>query len=117
MGAPDTFDVDGFVATLAAVSNSGRTVQAPAFDRGIEEPVPGAIETLPELLTVVGEGNCPFFVQVPDDIRHERLIARHIAFGKSPTDAAAWAHGPDEANARTIAATASRADHTIALDG
>lgn len=134
MGAPDTFDIEGFIATLEAVRDSGRTVHAPGFDRDIEEAIPGAIEILPQSRSVVVEGNyllldsggwqrvaplldVTFFVHVPNDIRHDRLIARHIAFGKSPTDAAAWALGPDEANARTITATAARADHVIALDG
>jgi pantothenate kinase len=139
MGAPDTFDVDAFVATLAAVRDSGRTVRAPAFDRDTEEAIPNAIEILPESRTVVVEGNylllggdvensggwervarlldVTFFVDLPRDIRHQRLIARHIAFGKSEADAAAWALGPDESNARLIEATAFRADHEIALPG
>jgi pantothenate kinase len=142
MGAPDTFDVDGFVATLSAVralrpaasalpSRSGRPVLAPAFDRDIEEPVPDAITIGPELLgPVVVEGNylllwpavaelldLSFFVEVDRGIRQQRLIDRHVRFGKSRADATAWALGPDEANALAIDATASRADHTIALGG
>jgi pantothenate kinase len=134
MGAPDTFDVEAFVATLAAVRDSGRTVWAPGFDREIEEAIPGAIEILPESRTVVVEGNylllndggwervaplldVVFFVEVPRDIRQHRLIARHIAFGKSEADAEAWALGPDESNARAVDATAARADHAIVLDG
>lgn len=130
MGAPDTFDVEGFVATLRAASlrNDGETVLAPGFDRDIEEPVPDAIGISPSFRTVVVEGNylllwdearrlldATFFVELDDDIRLERLIARHVRFGKSPEDARAWATGPDQDNARIIAATAGRADHTIAV--
>ena len=146
MGAPDTFDVDGFVATLEAVgavgaasSNgySGVTVLAPAFDREIEEPVPDAIAITPEFSTVVVEGNyllhdgavegaggwerveplldMTVFVEVDHDVRVERLIARHIAYGKSPEDARAWVLGSDEANARLIDASAARAEHTLRL--
>jgi pantothenate kinase len=162
MGAPDTFDVDGFVATLTAVraaaagaaasgaafgaapgaasgaasgaafGNSGVTVFAPGFDRAIEEAVPDAIALSPEFPKVIVEGNyllletlgwdrvaplldVSFFVEVDPGIRRQRLIDRHIRFGKSPADAAAWALGPDEANARLIKATAPRADHTIAF--
>jgi pantothenate kinase len=135
MGAPDTFDVHGFLATLTAlraVDNSGNPVLAPGFDRGIEEPVPGAIRILQELSTVVVEGNylllesggwervaplldATVFVQVDPGIRVDRLIERHVRFGKSPADARAWALGPDERNAQLIEATAARADRVIEL--
>lgn len=135
MGAPDTFDVDAFVATLVelrAVDNSCNPVSVPGFDRNSEEPVPNAIRILPELSTVVVEGNyllldsggwervaplldATVFVRLDRDIRLERLIQRHIRYGKSPEDARAWALGSDESNARLIDATAARADHTIEL--
>jgi len=135
MGAPDTFDVDGFLATLSAlraVDNSGNPVLAPGFDRGIEEPVPDAIRILQELSTVVVEGNylllesggwgrvapmldATVFVQVDRGIRLDRLIERHERFGKSPADARAWALGPDERNAQLIEATATRADRVVEL--
>ena len=130
MGAPDTFDVAGFVATLTAVRNDGELVLAPSFDREIEEPVPDSIPISPSFRYLVVEGNyllqwpevaelldvC-FFVEVDRGIRQQRLIERHVRFGKSPADATAWALGPDESNALTIEAAASRADHTIALPG
>ena len=135
IGAPDTFDVDGFLATLSAlraVDNSGNPVLAPGFDRGIEEPVPDAIRILQELSTVVVEGNylllqsggwervaplldATVFVPVDRGIRLDRLIERHERFGKSPADARAWALGPDERNAQLIEATATRADRVVEL--
>lgn len=136
MGAPDTFDVDAYVATLTALrpafGNSGVAVAAPGFDRAIEEPVPGAVTVTPEFPIVVTEGNylllgdggwervaplldAVFFVTVDRDIRLSRLIARHEEFGKSPADAAAWATGPDERNAVLVEASAPAATHTIAL--
>jgi pantothenate kinase len=138
MGAPDTFDVDGFVTTLMAIAdpgsfgNSGERVLAPGFDRERERPVPDAINVSPEFSKVIVEGNylllddggweraaamfdVTFFVGVEHDIRLDRLIERHERFGKSPAAARAWALGPDEANARLIEATASRADHLIRL--
>jgi pantothenate kinase len=137
MGAPDTFDVAGCLAVLThlrrAFGNSGDRVAVPGFDRGIEESIPDAAYISPEFPTVVAEGNyllldsggweraaplfdLTFFVDVDHDIRLERLIARHISFGKSAEDARAWSLGPDEANARLIQATAARADHVIRLD-
>ena len=135
MGAPDTFDVPSFVATLRAlrdVHNSCTSVFAPAFDRGIEEPVPDAIEIVQELRTVVVEGNylllesggwesvaplldATVFVRLDRGIRQQRLIERHVRFGKSPADARSWALGTDERNALAIEATAARADHWIEL--
>jgi len=132
MGAPDTFDVVAFITTLRALRFSGETVLAPGFDRTIEEPVPAAIAIPPEKRVVVVEGNyllldvggweavaplldATFFVELDHDTRIERLVARHIRFGKTPDAAAAWALGPDEGNAAVIAATAARADHRIRL--
>jgi len=132
MGAPDTFDVAGFVSTLRALRFSGETVLAPGFDRTIEEPAPAAIAIPPENRVVVVEGNyllldsggweavaplldVTFFVELDRATRVERLVARHVRFGKTPDAAAAWALGPDEANAVVIGATAARADHRIRL--
>jgi pantothenate kinase len=130
MGAPDTFDVDAFVATLTAVRFSADPVLAPAFDREIEDPVPSAIAISPEKRTVVVEGNyllcesggwervaplldVSLFVELDAGIRTARLIERHVRFGKSPDAARSWALGPDETNARLIEATAHRADYRI----
>lgn len=134
MGAPDTFDVDTFVALLDALRdlhNSGVTVLAPGFDRRVEEPVADEIALTPELRCIVVEGNylllrehgwqrvAPLLdltvgVVLDEATRHERLIARHIAYGKTPDAARAWALGPDERNAAAIAATLARADHLLA---
>jgi len=128
MGAPDTFDVPGFVDAVARVKNSDSTQFAADFDRDIEEPVPNAIAFQPELRTIVVEGNylllwpevhelldLTFFVEVEPQLRQQRLIERHIRFGKSPDDARAWALGPDETNARVIHESAARADDVIRL--
>lgn len=145
MGAPDTFDVEAFLAILrrirasgdrasegSASGNSGDPLLAPGFDREREEPVPDAIDISPEFSTVIVEGNyllldsggweaaaplfdLALFVEVARDLRLRRLIERHERFGKSPAEARAWALGPDEANARVIEATAVRADHLVAL--
>lgn len=126
MGAPDTFDLDGFVAILELLRQPG-AVRAPGFDRTIEEPVPGAIEIGADIRFVIVDGNYllhdrdgwqrvrPLLDRVvflaPDDaVRRQRLIARHIAFGKTPADAEEWVARSDDANAALVAATAHRAD-------
>jgi pantothenate kinase len=53
-------------------------------------------------------------VVLDEATRHSRLIARHIAFGKTPDAARTWALGPDERNAAAIAASLEAADHLIA---
>jgi pantothenate kinase len=132
MGAADTFDVDGFVALLHAL-RTGDPVSAPGFDRTVEEPRPGAIVIDPAQRILLVEGNyllhdaggwpavaplldATIFVHLDDATRHERLIARHIRFGKASDAARAWALGPDEQNARLIAAGSSRAGLVLELD-
>ena len=132
MGAPDTFDVDGFVVLLERLRASDSELHAPGFDRDIEEPIPGGVTIAPGRGLIVVEGNyllldsggwervaplldLALFVRVDPDLRLARLIERHERFGKSPADARAWALGPDEANARLIENTAALADHEIRL--
>jgi pantothenate kinase len=128
MGAADTFDVDGFVTLLHAL-RTGARVTAPGFDRTVEEPVADAITIEPAHRILLIEGNyllhwpevaplldATIFVRLDDATRHERLIARHTAFGKTPEEARAWALGPDELNAGIIASGADRADLVLDLD-
>jgi len=133
MGAPDTFDVSAFLRVLAAVRADAGPVDAPGFDREVEEPVPGAIRIGPAHRIVIVEGNYLLhdadgweaaaglldvtgFIRIDPRIRQQRLIARHIAFGKTPDAARAWALGPDEANAALIRSGADRADMLLAVD-
>ncbi len=44
-----------------------------------------------------------WWVEVDESRRVRRLAARHERYGKSREAAAAWAHGPDEHNARLVA--------------
>jgi len=130
-GAPETFDVEGYVALLARL-RSDDTVLAPSFDRDAEETVPDSIEILATHQLVITEGNyllldvpgwrdvrplldeC-WYVDADDDLRRERLIARHVAHGRTRADATAWVLRSDEANARLIATTRDRADLVVGL--
>ena len=133
MGAPDTFDVDGFVEVLERVRADGGEVFAPGFDRTDEEPVPDAIRILPEHRIVLVEGNyllhdsggwervlplldANAYLHLDPRTRRERLIARHVASGKTPDAAAAWVDGPDETNAALIRTGACRADEVLPVD-
>jgi pantothenate kinase len=132
-GAPDTFDAAGYVALLERCRAAGAlTIYAPRFVREIEESYAQAIAVPPSARIILTEGNyllldeepwneldrvidVRYHLDVDDDVRVERLIARHVAFGKSPEEARAWSLGPDEANARLIAASAHRADALLRL--
>jgi pantothenate kinase len=129
MGAPDTFDVEGFVATLEQLRQPGE-LSAPGFDRTIEEPVPDAIVIGADIRIVIVEGNYllhdrdgwervrplldrVIFLEPDDAVRRARLIARHVEFGKSSAEAEAWVARSDDANAALVAATAHLADDVV----
>jgi pantothenate kinase len=131
MGAPDTFDAAAFVALLARVRDGSEdVVQAPTFRREIEAPIADAIAIERRVPLVITEGNyllldvepwsgvrplldeC-WYIEGPEDERLRRLIDRHIEFGKSPEGARAWVLRSDEANARVIEGTRSRADLVV----
>jgi pantothenate kinase len=133
-GAPDTFDVAGFASLLQRIRNEKSVdIYYPVFDRSIEESIAAQGVVTKETKVVIVEGNYLlhdsggweeiaelldelWFIDVDDEKRLERLIARHIAYGKSPADAQSWSRGSDEVNARTIATGRSRAHAVIALD-
>src|SRR5689334_16897015 len=131
-GAPDTFDAEGYAALLRRVRSGEADVVAPMFERDLEQPVAGAIP-VPAAGTVVTEGNYLLLDQprwraareqldvvwhltLDDDVRRERLVARHVAFGKSPDEARAWVERVDEPNARIVEAAAERADLVVEVD-
>ncbi|PWD50862.1 nucleoside/nucleotide kinase family protein [Serinibacter arcticus] len=137
-GAHDTFDGLGYVDLLRRLRAQppradgedpalDGVVLAPRFRREIEEPVGSAIPVPPDVPLVVTEGNyllrreAPWtpvrdlldevwFLAPPEDLRHDRLVARHESFGRSPAAARERSFGSDEVNAGVIATTAGRAD-------
>ncbi len=48
-------------------------------------------------------------------MRVERLVARHVEFGKSRSEAEAWVARVDGSNARLVEAAAVRADAVVDL--
>ena len=130
-GAPETFDVSGYVATLTRLHDeTDSTVYAPGFERHLEQPIAAAIAIEPAARLVVTEGNYlllpadgwervrpllreVWYVDLPDDVRRERLIARHVRFGKSASQAREWVLRSDEANAQLVAASRDAADLVV----
>ncbi len=127
-GALDTFDAGGFVALLRRVREcSEPNVYAPTFRRDLEEAIAGAICVPSTVPLVVTEGNYllhpdgawaavrglldeVWYLQPDDDDRIDRLIRRHMQFGRDVDAATARARGNDQRNADVIAATKTLAD-------
>lgn len=132
-GAPDTFDTQAFIELLSIVKNNAESEQRfPVFHREIEASIENEGSVPSGVKVIVVEGNYLFseehnwqgvfplldhtwFIEIDDEVRIERLIARHIRFGKTKEDAENWSKGSDEANARFIAKTASKAKNLIRL--
>jgi len=93
------------------------------FRREIEERIGSSIPVRADIPLVVTQSGLPlldpgawpraraaidevWFLTLPTKDRHERLVRRHEASGKSPDDAWRWTLGSDERNAEVIMATA-----------
>jgi pantothenate kinase len=129
-GAIDTFDGDGYAALLQRVATArpgDPPIYAPRFDRSLEASLAGAVEIASTVPLVVTEGNYlladsgpwpraraaldeVWFLDLDDETRRARLIARHRSYGRSDAEARQRALGSDETNAQLIAAARSRAD-------
>lgn len=132
-GAIDTFDSHGYLALLQRLrARPSHIIYAPGFDRDIEQPIAASIPVFPETRLVVTEGNYlldddepwpsvqtllseTWFIDVPRDERHRRLVARHIEFGKSAEQAEAWVCDVDERNADRIEMSRHKADLVVTL--
>jgi len=130
-GAIDTFDVGGYVSLLQRLrARDEPVVYAPSYRRGLEEPIAASIVVPHAIDFVITEGNYLlsteppwqrvrslvdeiWFIDTARELRLERLIERHVAFGMTREAATAWAIGPDDVNARYIESTRYRADRQI----
>lgn len=133
-GAPETFDSFGYAALLDRLHRNGDpVVYAPGFQRDIEQPIAGVIPVPSNVRLVITEGNYllhegpgwraamalldeVWYCELATEIRLERLMARHIRFGKTAAETAAWVAAVDEPNAEVIASTKALADYIVALD-
>ncbi|HEY2985680.1 MAG TPA: nucleoside/nucleotide kinase family protein [Jatrophihabitantaceae bacterium] len=129
-GAPDTFDAAGYVALLQRLrANAEDVVYAPEFRREIEEPIAGAIAVPRGVPLVITEGNYllhwpqaralldeVWYVDADEQARLARLVARHMAFGRTRAEAEGRAYGSDQRNAELIAASRDGADLIVWSD-
>ncbi|MCW5319799.1 nucleoside/nucleotide kinase family protein [Verminephrobacter aporrectodeae subsp. tuberculatae] len=131
-GAPDTFDGHGYRSLLERLRKQGddELIYAPEFRREIEEPIAGAIPIFPHAKLLIAEGNYLaleqggwghvaalldelWYVEVDPALRLQRLLARHMQFGRSRQAAEDWVREIDEPNARLIESTLARAHFKV----
>ena len=130
-GAPETFDAAGYAALLTRVRTETETaLYAPGFERELEQPLAAALVVPPSVRLVITEGNylllddppwpsararmdAVWFVTADEKTRTERLVARHVEFGKPRDAARVWVAEVDRRNAFLVSATATRADRVI----
>jgi pantothenate kinase len=135
-GAEDTFDSAGYVSLLRRLraQQTDEIVYAPEFRREIEEPIANAIPVFPETPLVITEGNYllldhghwseirglldeVWYVDVDHSVRRERLVKRHMRYGRSLSEAQDWVDYTDGPNAVRIEATKPRADVLFHWEG
>ena len=126
-GAPETFAAQSFVELVRRLRHPSGVVDCPGFDRTIDEPVAGRVRVTPDDVVVIVEGNyllldeAPWgdlaelfdavgYLDVADEMRIERLVDRHVAFGRERSEAIDFVHRSDEANTQLVVASRARAD-------
>src|SRR4051794_784985 len=130
-GAVDTFDAAGYVHLLRRLrARAEPVVYAPRFDRSLEESIGSAVPVPAEVPLIVTEGNyllvdtgpwasvrglldACWYVEPGEEVRLERLVARHQRFGRSIEEARMRSYGTDQRNAELIASTRARADRVV----
>ena len=125
-GAPDTFDVLGFLHLLRRLRVEDE-VAIPLFDRDLEISRAGADIVTAQDRVLVVEGNylllneapwteaAPLFdltvwIDVPEAELDRRLVARWAYYGKTPAEARAWIDGNDMPNIRRVTLGSQAAD-------
>ena len=130
-GAPDTFDIDGYLAVLDRVRRAGpggepREVLAPVYRRDLHEPVAagtrvtgrGIVVTEGNYLALDSLGwegareriNLLVMLEVDEEELIRRLVTRHMSFGRHRADAGHWVRAVDLPNARLVSACRDRCD-------
>ena len=127
-GAEFTFDAAAAKAKFREIKHGcGAAVTAPAYDRGLHEPVADAVAVAPDCRLVIVEGNYLllnegdwqgmadlFDLSIYIDMSLAEcklgLIARHCRGGRDPDDAEQHYQRVDVRNHRVIEATRHRAD-------
>ena len=127
-GAPETFDLEALTRTLARVA-AGEDCPWPRYDRALHEPVAGApvageialvegnylLLDAPGWRELRGYADYSAFIEADPIFLRRRLVARHVAGGRSPAEAAAFVDASDMANARLCLERSGPADLRLRL--
>lgn len=128
-GAPDTFDVRGFLHLLRRLQVEPE-VAIPIFDRDLEISRGSAQIVTPDDRILIIEGNylllreppwdqvatlvdMTVWLDVPEEELDRRLMARWAHYGKTPEAARAWIDGNDMPNIRRTTKGSAPADFVI----
>jgi pantothenate kinase len=133
-GAHYTFDSWGYVSMLRRISRqeADEVIYAPHFDRSIEDSIAAAVPVRPDDRLVLTEGNyllidlppwnqikrylsLSIFLDLDEETRLERLIMRHIEFGKTREHAIRHVHESDQVNAHLVAGSRHHADFVVEM--
>ena len=132
-GAPDTFDVDGYVEILRRLRESDAgDIYVPIFDRTLDTSVGSAQLVTADCELIITTGNYllldqepwprlrpyldqSWFLEPDEELRIARLIARHVQYGKSPEEAREWVMRSDQRNARMVRGSRDDADLVVRL--
>lgn len=128
-GAPETFDVAGFIRTIRACRTSP-DVSYPTFDRAADRAIPRSGHITPGDETILVEGNYllldsppwdalagewdySIHLDVPLATLRQRLIQRWLDHGHDLAAATRRAEGNDLANAKIVQTQSRKADLLI----
>jgi len=126
-GAPDTFDVAGFVSLLRRLRDREELVYAPEYSRTLHESIGSAIPVPAGVRVILIEGNYllipggawaqvrplldfAIYVEATDKVRVNALLRRQQNRGLSREAARSWVFGSDEVKAALIGTTKQYAD-------
>ena len=134
-GAPETYDTMGLKHALEQICQSGSAGSActymwPGYDRTLHDVVPGKYAITGDILLIEGNyllleespwkelrdyADDTVFVNEPEDMLKERLVARKIRGGSSDREAEEWYANTDASNIRRVLKGSVRAGHEIMI--
>lgn len=130
-GAPDTFDVDGYVEILRRLREPDACdIYVPIFDRSLDTSVGSAQLVDSDCKLIITTGNYlllndepwprlrpyldqSWFLEPDEDQRLDQLIARHVQYGKTPEEAREWVMCSDQRNAELVQGSRDNADWVV----
>lgn len=131
-GASETFDAAGYLNLLKRIKTqqTDETIYAPEYRREVEEGIAGAIAIAANTPLIITEGNYllmkhgawgelkavmdeVWYLDIDSELRQQRLVKRHMRFGRTEQAARDWVQQVDEPNALLIEGTRHRADWTV----